>query len=318
MSFMMKNTMMGGVAVAVLAMALPAVAQVQRIRANVRGGDGDGKCTFEVNVDGVAEVEIHGDTGILRTLEGNMATWRRLDCSAHFPNNPGDFRFKGVDGRGRQTLVRDPRGSGGVAVIRLEDPKGGSEGYTGDITWRGGDSHWGGGGNWNTGGSGWDYNNGSNNNSNYNSWQGSRGINYKDAVAICRNQVSRVRSVNPNDVSVRRSSNQDFEMDFSFRNYNNTVSGSCNVSTTGQLLNFRINGGGYNDHITMNQALTVCEKEVERRLSVGPNDVRVQHGVDPGNGSFTINYQGRRNNGTIATGVCTVSPNGQISNFQKW
>ena len=31
------------------------------------------------------------------------------------PRNPGDFRFAGVDGRGRQSLVRDPRG-GGPAV----------------------------------------------------------------------------------------------------------------------------------------------------------------------------------------------------------
>lgn len=61
---------------------------------------------------------------------------------------PDNFRFRGIDGRGRQELVRDPN-NGGAAVIRIDDPKGGSEGYTFDVEWRGGS---GGGGGW--GGSG--------------------------------------------------------------------------------------------------------------------------------------------------------------------
>ena len=36
-----------------------------------------------------------------------------------------------------QTLIRDPRNNRGIAVVRLEDPKGGREGYTFDIEWRG-------------------------------------------------------------------------------------------------------------------------------------------------------------------------------------
>jgi hypothetical protein len=53
------------------------------------------------------------------------------------PPNPIDFRFQGIDGRGRQQLVRDPR-NGGPAVVRIDDPKNGREGYTFDIEWRGG------------------------------------------------------------------------------------------------------------------------------------------------------------------------------------
>ncbi|HXJ38031.1 MAG TPA: hypothetical protein VNH18_02065, partial [Bryobacteraceae bacterium] len=45
-----------------------------------------------------------------------------------------NFHFAGVDGRGRQNLTRDPR-NGGVAVVRIEDSDGGSEGYTFDVTW---------------------------------------------------------------------------------------------------------------------------------------------------------------------------------------
>jgi hypothetical protein len=101
------------------------------------GGNGNGKCTIEVNVDGAAEVEISGDTGQLRTLSGQEAVWRRFQCTAPLPGIPGDFRFVGVDGRGRVQLLRDPRSNGGRAVVRIDDPNGGREGYTFDLQWRG-------------------------------------------------------------------------------------------------------------------------------------------------------------------------------------
>jgi hypothetical protein len=85
-------------------------------------------------VDTAAEVEIRGDTANLRTIAGQPAQWRRFECTGALPGNPSDFRFAGVDGRGRQNLVRDPR-NGGVAVVRIEDTAGGSEGYTFDIFW---------------------------------------------------------------------------------------------------------------------------------------------------------------------------------------
>jgi hypothetical protein len=119
---------------ALAAISGPLGAQEQR-RAALRGGGGNqGKCTIEVVVDGAAEVEIHGDSAMLRTTAGLPAQWRRFECSAPMPANPPGFRFSGVDGRGRQDLIRDPR-NGGAAVVRIEDPQGGSEGYTFDVTW---------------------------------------------------------------------------------------------------------------------------------------------------------------------------------------
>jgi len=53
------------------------------------------------------------------------------------PGNLVNFRFQGVDGRGRQSLASDPR-RGGPVVVRIEDPDNGSEGYTFDIFWQGG------------------------------------------------------------------------------------------------------------------------------------------------------------------------------------
>jgi hypothetical protein len=121
-----------------LALSPLSAQQFQRRATMVGGGGPDrGKCTIEVVVDGVAEVEVRGDQGTIRNLAGQPAQWRRFECSAPLPRNPAEFRFAGVDGRGSQQLVRDPR-NGGAAVVRIEDPKGGSEGYTFDLFWGGG------------------------------------------------------------------------------------------------------------------------------------------------------------------------------------
>ncbi len=114
-------------------------------RAVIRGGNPDrGKCTIEVVVDGAADVEVRGDSALLRNLSGQPAQWRRFECSGPMPANPINFRFQGIDGRGRQELIRDPR-NGGAAVVRIEDRDGGSEGYTFDLTWNGSGGFQGGG-----------------------------------------------------------------------------------------------------------------------------------------------------------------------------
>jgi hypothetical protein len=124
---------------ALLICALPAdAAVVSTRRATMTGSRGDqGKCTVEVRVDGTAEVELYGDSGRLRTLAGQPAQWVRMECSDRIPSNPADFRFRGIDGRGRVQLVADPRSNRGVAVVRIDDPQGGTEGYTFDLEWRG-------------------------------------------------------------------------------------------------------------------------------------------------------------------------------------
>jgi hypothetical protein len=100
-------------------------------------GDGSpdrGKCTIEVRVDGAAQVEIRGNTATLRDMNGRQPQWRRFECTGAMPPNPANFRFQGIDGRGRQTLIQDPR-NGGAAVVQIEDRQGGAEGYTFDIMW---------------------------------------------------------------------------------------------------------------------------------------------------------------------------------------
>jgi hypothetical protein len=110
----------------------------QYINAKLSGnGNGSGKCTFEVAVQGRAEVEIRGDQGRIISQDGSPASWRRLDCNQPLPRNPQNFRFAGVDGHGRQSLVSDPNSNNGVAVIQIDNGnRGNNEGYTGDIMWR--------------------------------------------------------------------------------------------------------------------------------------------------------------------------------------
>jgi hypothetical protein len=125
-------------AVVLVLYCLPMMAQVETRQADIRGGGGDrGKCTCEVEVDGSAEVSFSGDTGHLRTLSGQPAHWRRLDCTDSMPRNPGEFRYRGIDGRGQVELIRDPRTNRGIAVVRIDDRQSGREGYTFDLEWRG-------------------------------------------------------------------------------------------------------------------------------------------------------------------------------------
>src|ERR1700694_1701804 len=107
------------ISLGILVIAAVAGAQTFPRRAAVTGGGNpnNGQCTIEVVVDGTAEGEVRGGAdAILRNLAGNPPQWRRFECTSVMPPNPAGFRFEGVDGRGKQELVRDPRnrrGAGG-------------------------------------------------------------------------------------------------------------------------------------------------------------------------------------------------------------
>jgi len=121
-------------------------------RATITGSGGNGRCTIEVSVDHAAEVEISGDNGLLTTVAGQPAAWRRFQCNAPLPRNPPDFRFVKINGRGTVRLLQDPRNTGGRAVIHVSDPQGGRGNYTFDLQWGGRNGGGGNGGGWNGGG----------------------------------------------------------------------------------------------------------------------------------------------------------------------
>lgn len=87
---------------AVLALLCGSAVGQNSINAQITGGSGSGKCTFEVRVDGVANVQIRGNQGYIQTNSGMPAQWVRLRCNQPLPRNPNNFRFAGVDGRGKQ------------------------------------------------------------------------------------------------------------------------------------------------------------------------------------------------------------------------
>jgi hypothetical protein len=85
-----------------LMLLAPAFAQrVDNYRAQIRGGGRDREMHHRSRVDGVAEIEIRGDQGSCGR-SGNPSAWRRMECNQPLPRIH-DFRFSGVDGRGRQT-----------------------------------------------------------------------------------------------------------------------------------------------------------------------------------------------------------------------
>jgi len=135
----MKQLFWSSGALLVLLHAATATASMRR--ATIVGG-GNERCTIEINVDGSAEIEISGDSGELRTISGLPAAWRRFQCTGPMPQRPDDFRFVGVDGRGSVRLIRDPRSNWGRALVRIDDPQGGREGYTFDLKWRGSGGGW--------------------------------------------------------------------------------------------------------------------------------------------------------------------------------
>jgi hypothetical protein len=125
-------------AAALFLLLQPAQADTAYRRATITGGGGgNGWCTIEVNVDHAAEVEISGDSAVLRTLAGQQSFWRRYQCNRPLPRNPSDFRMERIGGRGTVRLLRNPRNNGGKAVVHIEDPKGGRGVYTFNIQWSG-------------------------------------------------------------------------------------------------------------------------------------------------------------------------------------
>jgi len=115
-----------------------AFGQTTNIKARITGPGGPaGRCAGEVDVDSAVEIEIHGDEGRLRTVAGAPGLWRRLECTAPMPERPQGFRFQGKEGRGTQILLREPKDNRGSALIRIDDPQSGREGYNFVVEWTG-------------------------------------------------------------------------------------------------------------------------------------------------------------------------------------
>jgi len=80
------------------------------------------------------------DIAVLRTIAGQDASLRRFQCTAPMPPVPANFQLPGRDGRGSVRRLRGPGSNRRRASVRIDDPKGGCEGYTFTLIWRGSSS----------------------------------------------------------------------------------------------------------------------------------------------------------------------------------
>lgn len=108
---------------------------------------GTGYCMIRLRVDIETIVHVRGDRVGFETMAGRQSTDEGTECSQPLPSGNGlaNFKFRGVDGRGEQTLLEAPSANNSwTAKIRIRDSRGGDEGYTGRIEWdnRGGSSAW--------------------------------------------------------------------------------------------------------------------------------------------------------------------------------
>jgi hypothetical protein len=98
----------------------------------------DGKCRIRVRIDDDSDVELYGDQIRIRPLRGGPGRDEGSECNTPLPRsgNIRNFRFRGIDGRGNPRLVQEP-GSRNyyVAVVNVQDPKSGDEGYTFELSW---------------------------------------------------------------------------------------------------------------------------------------------------------------------------------------
>ena len=259
-----------------MTIAARAGAQPNQRRASLRG-DGnpnEGKCTIEVVVDGAADLEIRGDSGVLRNLSGRTPQWRRFECTSRMPESPYDFQVRGIDGRGKVQLVRDPR-DGGIAIVRIEDPQGGSEGYTLDLLWRTGAGDYSGLRN---------ITQGIGNNSNQrrdtiNQQQRTNtAVSPDEAVRVCEDGVRQDASarLGLRDIEIRgtsldaRPDRQDWVMGtFASRSRGDTYQFSCSVDfVTGRVRSVQIDPAEGDPYASRagNASVRACQRDVQARI----------------------------------------------------
>ncbi len=70
----------------------------------------DGRCVLRVRVDDEIDVELRGNSVLLRTITGRPGKDEGSECSQPLPAGGfTKFNFRGIDGRGEVRLVQEPR-----------------------------------------------------------------------------------------------------------------------------------------------------------------------------------------------------------------
>lgn len=139
------KTWAAGLAALLLSGGVPALAQTdwQEIQPKrTRDYDdrkSEGYCAIRVWVDDLVIIHTRGDRVAFETVRGQRARDAGTECSQPMPAGDAlaDFKWRGIDGRGRVELLEEPdRRNRYTAIVRIEDRKGGGEEHHFRLTWR--------------------------------------------------------------------------------------------------------------------------------------------------------------------------------------
>ncbi|MCL4794154.1 MAG: hypothetical protein KJZ84_06310 [Bryobacteraceae bacterium] len=99
----------------------------------------EGYCAIRVWVDDLVIIHTRGNRVAFETVRGQRAKDAGTECSQPLPGADAisDFRFRGIDGRGRVELLEEPdRRNRFTAIVRIEDPRSGGQEHHFRLTWR--------------------------------------------------------------------------------------------------------------------------------------------------------------------------------------
>ncbi len=97
----------------------------------------DGLFRWEGRVDIGADIEIRGDSHLVRDDGGQGTQEFKARFESSLPSDNVQVAVKKVDGRGKVDLIEAPTAANDyTAVVRVEDDKGGSDIYVFEIRWR--------------------------------------------------------------------------------------------------------------------------------------------------------------------------------------
>jgi len=95
-----------------------------------------GRVRWRGRVDDEADIHLRGDRTEVRTISGAPASGGPGQFTAPLPQRPVNVRVRKTKGRGSVDIVQQPsRTNGFTAVVRIRDPKGGSDDYEFEAIW---------------------------------------------------------------------------------------------------------------------------------------------------------------------------------------
>ena len=102
------------------------------------GGSTTGSATWSGRVDKTANIIISGNTIRAVDISNSGVTTTQQYVNGSLPRRPATVTVRKRDGRGTVRILEQPNSRNNYqAVIRIEDPRGGSDNYRIEVTWQG-------------------------------------------------------------------------------------------------------------------------------------------------------------------------------------